>query len=242
MTKDTCSTVRDEIQKEVEQGWLYPSQHGKPECIATRFPLPQANKVRLIDDFSINGVNATYGLREKLRVQSIDELCSYIAFMMDAPLKPSELKLTGRTFDLKHAYRQLGVDSYHHKLLKIAVKKPGGTYELFKVGAHPFGAVGSVTAFLRVSNCLAFIASQALQLVLTAFFDDFTVVCSEGEEESATSLLSVWKRFSECLASGLRIQEVKPHLLHHDSRLWACSFLLRICRKVSSPWNIRNPE
>jgi hypothetical protein len=212
------------------------------QSVATRFPLPQANKLRLIDDFSINGVNATYGLREKLRVQSIDELCSYIAFMMDATLKPSELKLTGRTFDLKHAYRQLGVDSYHHELLKIAVKKPGGTYELFKVGALPFGAVGSVTAFLRVSNCLAFIASQALQLVLTAFFDDFTVVCSEGEEESATSLLSVWKRFSECLASGLRIQEVKPHLLHHDSRLWACSFLLRICRKASSPWNIRNPE
>ena len=191
--------VWDETQKEVEQGWLYPSQHGKPECIAKRFPLPQANKVRLIDDFSINGVNATYGLREKLRVQSIDELCSYIAFMMDATLKPSELKLTGRTFDLKHAYRQLGVDSYHNELLKIAVKKPCGTYELFKVGALPFGAVGSVTAFLRVSNCLAFIASQALQLVLTAFFDDFTVVCSEGEEENPTfcmetlfRMLGIW--------------------------------------------------
>lgn len=78
--------------------------------------------------------------------------------MLDASVKPGELKLTGRTFELKHAYRQLGADCYHHDLLKIAVQKPGRTYELFKVGALPFGAVGSVTAFLRVSNCLAFIA------------------------------------------------------------------------------------
>lgn len=30
--------VGDGSQKEVEQGWLYPSQHGKPECIANAFP------------------------------------------------------------------------------------------------------------------------------------------------------------------------------------------------------------
>jgi hypothetical protein len=210
------------------------------QSVATRFPLPQANKLRLIDDFSINGVNATYGLREKLRVQSIDELCSYIAFMMDAPLKPSELKLTGRTFDLKHAYRQLGVDSYHHELLKIAVKKPGGTYELFKVGALPFGAVGSVTAFFA---CLQLPGPHCISGV-TAGANCFPSMTSQlyVQKGKRKTLLSVWKHFSECLASGLRIQEIKPHLLHYDSRLWACSFLLRICRKASSPWNIRNPE
>ena len=196
--------------------------------------------MRLIDDFSINGVNATYRLREKLRVQSINELCSYIAFMMDATLKPSELKLTGRTFDLKHAYRQLGVDSYHHELLKIAVKKPGGAYELFKVGALPFGAVGSVTAFFA---CLQLPGPHCISGV-TAGANCFPSMTSQlyVQKGKRKTLLSVWKHFSECLASGLRIQEIKPHLLHYDSRLWACSFLLRICRKASSPWNIRNPE
>lgn len=53
--------VWDETQKEVEQGWLYPTGHGSPECIAKIFPLQQANKVRLIDDFLIHGVNAAYG-------------------------------------------------------------------------------------------------------------------------------------------------------------------------------------
>ena len=84
-------------------------------------------------------------------------------------------------------------------LLKIAVRKPGGSYKLFRVGALPFGAVGSVTAFLRISNCISFIASKALRLVLTAFFDDFTVICSKPETTSATfcmealfRMLGIW--------------------------------------------------
>ena len=101
--------VWDETQKEVEHGWFYPAEHCKPECIAKRFPLRQANKVRLIDDFSINGVNAAYGLREKLRVQSIDELCSYLAYILDHCEDPVALDLVGRTFEF-------GVDPYHHDL------------------------------------------------------------------------------------------------------------------------------
>ena len=101
--------VWDETQKEVEHGWFYPAEHCKPECIAKSFPLRQANKVRLIDDFSINGVNAAYGLREKLRVQSIDELCSYLAYILDHCEDPVALDLVGRTFEF-------GVDPYHHDL------------------------------------------------------------------------------------------------------------------------------
>ena len=155
--------------------------------------------MRLIDDFSINGVNAAYGLREKLRVQSIDELCSYLAYILDHCDDPAALELVGRTFNLKQAYRQFGVDPYHHELLKIAVRKPGGSYQLFRVGALPFGAVGSVTAFLRISNCISFIASKALHIVLTAFFDDFTVICRKSETASATfcmealfRMLGIW--------------------------------------------------
>ena len=122
-------------------------------------------------------------------MQSIDELCSYLAYILDHCDDPAALELVGRTFDLKPAYRQFGVDPYHHELLKIAVRKPGGSYQLFRVGALPFGAVGSVTAFLRISNCISFIA----------FFDDFTVVCRKSETTSATfcmeelfRMLGIW--------------------------------------------------
>eukprot|EP00435_Cladocopium_sp_Y103_P052166 s396_g16.t1 len=82
----------------------------------------------------------------------------------------------GRTFDLKHAYRQFGVDRYHHSLLWIAVKKPGATHEFFNVGVLTFGAVGSVSAFSRISSSLSYIETVGLSTVWIAFFDDFTAV------------------------------------------------------------------
>ena len=39
--------------------------------------------MKMVDDFSICGANGAYGLREKLRVQAVDELCSYLAYMVD---------------------------------------------------------------------------------------------------------------------------------------------------------------
>ena len=140
-------------------------------------------------------------------MQSIDELCSYLAYILDHCDDPAALELVGRTFDLKQAYRQFGVDPYHHELLKIAVRKPGGSYQLFKVGALPCGAVGSVTAFLRISNCISFIASKALYIVLTALFDDFIVVSRKSETTSATFCM---ERYSGCLEFGSLIRETKP--------------------------------
>lgn len=129
-------------------------------------------------------------------MQSIDELCSYLAYSLDHCDDPVVLELVGRTFDLKQAYRQFGVDTYHHELLKIAVRKPGGSHKLFRVGALPFGAVGSVTAFLRISNCMSFIATKALHLVLAAFFNDFTVVCSKPETTNASFCMEALFRMS----------------------------------------------
>lgn len=74
--------VWNETITEVEKGWLAPSSMEESECfVAKRFPVPQKDKVRLVDDFTICGVNGAYGLQEKLRVQAVDELCAYLAFL-----------------------------------------------------------------------------------------------------------------------------------------------------------------
>ena len=39
--------------------------------------------MRMIDDFTICAVNGAFGLKEKLRVQSVDELSSYVALVMN---------------------------------------------------------------------------------------------------------------------------------------------------------------
>lgn len=76
------------------------SQRFEGECfVAKRFPVPQKDKVKMVDDFSICGANGAYGLREKLRVQAVDELCSYLAYMVDVAKGRDIPKLTGRTSD-----------------------------------------------------------------------------------------------------------------------------------------------
>ena len=191
--------VWDETMNEVEKGWLAPSSMDGECFVAKRFPVPQKDKVRLVDDFTICGVNGAYGLREKLRVQAVDELCSYLAVMLDLTAGGALPPLTGRTYDLKSAYKQFGVDQWHADRLKIAVRRPGGGVGIFAALALPFGASGSVSSFLRVAASLTYIGVVALQVLWTSFFDDYTCVCVEGEEdnvsfyiESLFRLLGVW--------------------------------------------------
>ena len=94
--------------------------------------------------------------------------------------------LLGRTFDLKSAYKQFGVDVPHSEKLRIAVKKPGGGVAFFKVLALPFGATGSVSAFLRISSAIAFIGSKGLCIPWSVFFDDYTALSPSGLELDTT--------------------------------------------------------
>ena len=183
---DTTEHVWQETWAEVEKGWLKPVQSAEGCSVAKRFGLQQKSKIRMIDDFSISKVNQSYGMRERLRVQAVDELCAYLAFMLDQAGSVPLPKIKGRTFDLKSAYKQYGVDAWHSDFLRICVRNPAGGHELFAVQALPFGATGSVTSFLRVSNAIAHIGCHGLDLVWSAFFDDYTVICTEDEEVNVT--------------------------------------------------------
>ena len=70
----------EETQHEVDQGWLRPCEVDdlREVHIAKRFPIQQGGKLRLIDDFTVAGVNQTVGLGEKLRVESVDELAAHV--------------------------------------------------------------------------------------------------------------------------------------------------------------------
>ena len=66
-------------------------------------------------------------MSEKLRVDAIDEILAGISVLLDSQSFVTKGKgLLGRTFDLKSAYKQFGVDVPHSEKLRIAVKKPGG--------------------------------------------------------------------------------------------------------------------
>lgn len=67
--------------------------------------------------------------------------------MLDVAKDRGMPKLSGRTYELKSACKQFGVDPWHAERLKIAVKKPGGGVGFFSALALAFGATGSVTSF-----------------------------------------------------------------------------------------------
>ena len=182
----TTEQVWMETWEEVGKGWLSPAESSKGRSVAKRFGLQQKTKVRMIDDFSISRVNHTYGMRERLRVQAVDELCAYLATLLDDHVVGTLPRIKGRTFDLRSAYKQFGVDDWHSNFLQICVRNPKGGHGLFGVNALPFGATGSVTSFLRVSNALAYIGIHGLDLVWSAFFDDYTAICCEYEEDNVT--------------------------------------------------------
>ena len=178
--------VWDETLSEVSKGWLGESDEFGECFIARRFPVPQKSKIRLVDDFSVAGVNAAFGLREKLKVQAVDELCAYLASMLDDTSNADMPGLVGRTYDLRSAYKQFGTDTWHAERLRIAVKRPAGGYGIFSALALPFGASGSVVHFLRISASLTFIGVTALLLAWTSFFDDFTCICCSEEEKNVS--------------------------------------------------------
>ena len=182
--------VWEETMQELERGWISEPKSQPFEFVAKRFGLVQKNKVRMIDDFTICGVNGAFGLKEKLRVQSVDELSSYLALVMNDPGFPAKLNLVGRTYDLKSAYKQFGLDVFHSNHCRVGVKSPGGNVRKFSVNALPFGATGSVAAFLRIAASVSYIALVGLQVVLTNFFDDFTVVCDAEECKSVDFYLT----------------------------------------------------
>jgi hypothetical protein len=79
----TTDHVWAETWAEVEKGWLKPASSSKDCSVAKRFGLQQKSKIRMIDDFSVSRINHTYGMRERLRVQAVDELCAYLATLLD---------------------------------------------------------------------------------------------------------------------------------------------------------------
>ena len=170
----------EETVEEVKKGWIwFDEAENSNAClfIGRRFGIRQSNKTRVIDDCSCCGLNWTVGLHEKFRLQSIDVLVS----MMAAAFKKFPFlefpEILGRCYDLKSAYKQFPVHSSDRASLRMAVRDPSMEEpRLIGFNALPFGAVGSVASFLRVSMSVWYIGLVALQICWTSFYDDYSVL------------------------------------------------------------------
>ena len=56
---------------------------GADAAWAMRFGLQQKEKLRVIDDFSVAGVNQTTGFRENLKIFGVDDIAALLACSLD---------------------------------------------------------------------------------------------------------------------------------------------------------------
>ena len=69
--------------EEERLGWIWrdPDQNLEDKVVAKRFGLQQKNKIRVIDDCSVCGLNAACGVKERFKIHAIDEMCAYVAWV-----------------------------------------------------------------------------------------------------------------------------------------------------------------
>ena len=175
--------------EEVEKNWVWFDDEGGVEdkILAKRFGLQQSEKVRMIDDCSIGGFNSTCGTSEKMKVHAVDEMAAYICWCM-TNLGPGAMsQVVGKTYDLKNAYKQFGIRPQDRDLLRLAVwDVENKKVRLMGTNALPFGAIGSVGAFLRISLAVWYVGVVGLRLCWTSFFDDFTLLTKKINSRSAS--------------------------------------------------------
>ena len=181
---DDNDVVNQTTLEELEKGYIW--QDDSPEAssrsvLAKRFGLVPKDKIRMIKDCPIGGLNKTIGVVEKYRIHSIDEISAMLAWMLDFQAKRGKLPywILGRTFALKAAYKQYGLNE-SDRVLRLAVRDTDShAIKYFGLNSLRFGPVGSVGGFLRISMALWFLGLKSLSLAWTADFDDYTVFCAE---------------------------------------------------------------
>eukprot|EP00435_Cladocopium_sp_Y103_P065100 s379_g27.t1 len=179
----------NETLEELDKGWVWedPDQSWDRKCVARRFGIHQGEKTRVIDDCSVCGLNQTVGLREKCSLQAVDQMCAILCWSLRQAGSSGHCAIVGRTFDLKAAYKQFGLRTFDRDLLRIAVRDPGRKDPvLIGLNSLPFGGVGSVAGFLRISMATWYTGLAGLKLCWTGYFDDFSVVSRPELQNNAT--------------------------------------------------------
>ena len=135
-----------------------------------------------------SGINSAVGLGEKLRIDGIDEAVGMVkAWMMESG---PGLVLKGKMYDLRKAYRQIAIRPDARHAAWIGVWSPSdGRPKVFSMSSMPFGATASVGAFLWLSVAIKTLGIMLFNLVWTSYYDDFIVVCRDGDCDSTDRMV-----------------------------------------------------
>ena len=200
-TGELDAEVMKKTWEECKAGWLEGpiplSELESSALVSRRFGVVQGSKVRVIDDFSLGGVNGTVQVAETPRPHATDKVAALCLALL---AKCGRSTVLGRTFDLKSAYRQLAVSPESSWASYVACWDPAiQAPRIFRMRALPFGASRAVYAFLRVAMSLWFVAADQLAIPWTSFFDDFVTF---GRGAGSTHLQHTVEAFFKLLGWG----------------------------------------
>lgn len=185
--------VLKETEEELAKGWADgPWELGSLEkgaTISRRFPLLQGEKIRMIDDYSVSGVNDSCTINTKLDLHVIDTFVAAAkSYFEEMDACGNDVSLQAKAYDLKSAYRQIPIRNDHLKYGYFCIFNcEKGAVEIHRSRTLPFGATHSVYNFLRLARMIHCISSRGAKLITTNFYDDFIFASNCVLRESAIS-------------------------------------------------------
>ena len=185
----------EETEEEVKLGWARgPFQHVPDGCVVSRrFPLMQGSKTRMIDDYTISGINDTAATSNKVDLHMVDTFAAVVReFFQQCGEAGLDCKLVAKTYDLKSAYRQVPIREDHLCYSYFSIYNcDKDCAEIYQLVTLPFGATHSVYSFLRLSRSLYALAARALYLLTTNFYDDYILASRPSCADSARNSMEL---------------------------------------------------
>ena len=186
-----------ETKEELSCGWaegpFSVESLEKGATISRRLPLVQGSKTRMIDDFSISGVNDSCIIHNKIDLHLIDTFAAAVRYFF-AERSAASLagSLEGKTYDLKSAYRQVPIRSDHLKFAYFSIYNCEiDEIEIYRLKTLPFGATHSVYNFLRLARMLYTILVKGRFLITTNFYDDFILASPPAVKDSSANSMEL---------------------------------------------------
>ena len=189
--------VLKETEEESAKGWADgPWELGSLEkgaTISRRFPLLQGEKIRMIDDYSVSGVNDSCTINTKLDLHVIDTFVAAAkSYFEEMDACGKDVSLQAKAYDLKTAYRQIPIRNDHLNMDTSASSTVRKVLWRFIAQGHClFGATHSVYNFLCLARMIHCISSRGAKLITTNFYDDFIFASNCVLRESAKNCMEL---------------------------------------------------
>ena len=139
---------------------------------------------------------------------------------------------------MEAAYRQLPIHPHDIGKAVVCIFDPvRGNARGFEMATMPFGAIASVHAFLRTAAAINHIGCSLLNIPMTSYFDDFTVVTrsglAKGTELAVCSLFEVL---------GLNLSTSDKKNVDFSEVLSALGVAFDLHKEIDDSFSIKNTE